>query len=503
MASASRGESAAALISRFWGNYVIIGAEGAERFVLRSPFGDLACYWLDIGDRLVLASSVDLLRLFGAPRPSIDWTELARFLLATEFRRGTTCLIGIGDLSGGHELGVANGLTTITSRWSPWQFVRADRRHISSAAAAAALRTAVGNVVAARTSTFGPSVLQLSGGLDSSIVAAALTEARRPFFCLNMVTDDLDGDERAYARLTAAHCGAPLTEVMREVDLIDFSRPQSSRLPRPTGRQFRQPSEAAALALATENGADRVFDGGGGDNMFCSLQSPAPLLDRLAVEGFGAGTWRTAKDLAVLAEVSVASVVRRAAIRRFTRGARYRWALDPTFISAKSQAAAGDFVDHPWLRAPDGALPGEAAQIALLLAASALAESPDGEDPVPFASPLVAQPIAEAALAAPTWLWFEDGRNRAVARRAFADALPTAIVARRSKGTPASFMASLVEARCGEIQALLLDGMLANEGLLDRNAVSAWLQAPGPARDLGFARLLQLADAEAWARHWC
>lgn len=501
-ASVSRDAFATTLIDHFWGNYVAIGVAGAERFVLRAPFGDLACYWLDIGDRVVLATSVDLLRVFGAPRPLIDWTELARFLLATEFRRGTTCLTNIGDLSGGHELRVADGLVTIRSRWSPWHFIPADRHAVSRAPAAAALRAAINMVVAARTSSTRSSVLQLSGGLDSSIVAAALAESRHPFSCLNMVTDDPDGDERVYARAAAAHCGASLTEVMRDVDLITFNGSRSSRLPRPTDRQFRQPSEAAARALATAVGAGVVLDGGGGDNMFCSLQSPTPLLDRLAVEGPGAGIWRTAKDISLLAEVSVATVARRALARRLTRGARYRWALDHSFISSDAQAGAGSFLDHPWLEPPDSALPGEAAQIAMLLAASALTESPDSEDTVAFVSPLVAQPIAEAVLAAPTWLWFEDGRNRAIARRAFADGLPPAIIFRHSKGTPASFMANLVEARGEEIGRLLFDGMLARQGLLDMNAVSALLRARGPARDLGFARLLQLADAEVWARHW-
>ena len=43
-------------------------------------------------------------------------------------------------------------------------------------------------------------VLRLSGGLDSSIIAACLAKAKVQFSCINFPTRARDGDERNYAR---------------------------------------------------------------------------------------------------------------------------------------------------------------------------------------------------------------------------------------------------------------------------------------------------------------
>lgn len=87
-------------------------------------------------------------------------------------------------------------------------------------------------------------------------------------------------------------------------------------------------------------------------------------------------------------------------------------------------------------------------------------------------------------------------------RHGFTPALPAPVLARRSKGTPTGFFAALVQHNAAMLRPFLLDGVLATNLVIDRQAVEAAL-APEPARDLSFARLLQMADAEAWARSWC
>src|SRR3546814_1569831 len=60
-------------------------------------------------------------------------------------------------------------------------------------------------------------LLLLSGGVDSSIVAACLAHAGCAFDCLTLVTANPSGDERSYARLAAESVGAALVERMREI----------------------------------------------------------------------------------------------------------------------------------------------------------------------------------------------------------------------------------------------------------------------------------------------
>jgi asparagine synthase (glutamine-hydrolysing) len=498
----ARPEANRRIVEQCWGDYAVFHADAEASMVLRAPFGDVPCYWSILGDRVVVASTIALLRCFGAPSPAVDWAEVARFLAATEYRGGSTCLAGIAELQGGEVLDVSDKRVTTRWAWSPWAFLPEDRRGVTIEAAAAGVRDAVVAAVEARAPGSAPVILLMSGGLDSSIVAAALAHAGRSALGLTMVTDDADGDERTYARAVAEHLGIPLTEARRVLADVDLSRPLSPRLPRPTGRPFAQSTDATLAALAAAHGVEVAMNGGGGDNMFCSLQSPAPLLDRIACEGLGRGTWASLRDTAELADVSVGAVARAALHRRLTRGPAFRWPLDRSFLNQARDLEPRGMRSHHWLAPPPGALPGECAQVALLLAAKALVESVDRDQQPVVRSPLVAQPVAEAVLAAPSWLWLERGRNRAVARRAFATTLPGMVIDRRSKGTAASFMSQIVETRRTALRDLLLGGVLAQNQVLDAAAVTAWLEAAGPARDLGFARILQLADAEAWARSW-
>jgi asparagine synthase (glutamine-hydrolysing) len=89
-----------------------------------------------------------------------------------------------------------------------------------------------------------------------------------------------------------------------------------------------------------------------------------------------------------------------------------------------------------------------------------------------------------------------------VAREAFAAQLPVSILHRRSKGRPDSFSAEIFEQNVDTLREMLLGGLLAANGLLDRAAIAAILKVEAPLRGLGFDRILQLADTEAWARSW-
>src|SRR3546814_20273076 len=73
----------------------------------------------------------------------------------------------------------------------------------------------------------------MSGGLDSSVVCAALAAAGKRFTALTMYADDPSGDERAYARLVATQTHAALLEHRYAVEQIDLSKSGSTPLPRP------------------------------------------------------------------------------------------------------------------------------------------------------------------------------------------------------------------------------------------------------------------------------
>jgi asparagine synthase (glutamine-hydrolysing) len=105
----------------------------------------------------------------------------------------------------------------------------------------------------------------------------------------------------------------------------------------------------------------------------------------------------------------------------------------------------------------------------------------------------------EACLGIPSWLWCSGGINRAVARAAFAHALPAPVLARRGKGAFDSLAAQLLHANRSKIRDLLMDGYLTAHGILDKTGVLRALETSDPGLTV---RLWQLVDTEAWARSW-
>lgn len=493
----------AALVDRYWGDYVAVvpGASPAETLIVRAPFGGPPCLYLSAGATVVIATHVSLLERIAGLAPRIDWDGVARHLAASELRRGNTCLRGVFELRGGNRLLVEAGRARAEPLWSPWRFASPDRSLGDAAEAARRVREAARAAVAARVPPQAAALLLLSGGLDSSVVAACLADAGRCFSCLTVSIDDPTGDERGPARSVAAHLGLPLLERARRLDRVDLRRSAALGSPRPTARSFEQDSDAIAEAAMRETGATLLVGGGGGDNVFSSLHSVAPVADCLLAKD-GGPFWRTAREVSALTGASLWTVARRAWVRARRRYRGYRWPADHRFLTPAAIERAAGFDDHPWLRAPADALPGRAGHVALLAPAQSLAEDgPAGE--APMARPvLLAQPLIEACLGVPSWLWIEQGCNRAVARRAFAPDLPPAIAWRRDKGTPDSFLVALFEANRALIRELLLDGVLAGHGILDRPAVARLLDDPRPTLGHDYVRILQLVDVEVWARGW-
>lgn len=449
----------------------------------------------------ILASEPRLLVRTGFIDGHIDRKALLRFMISDQMRASRTCLKHLDELLSGMEMAVAgDGSLSTAPFWSPWNNWSRGSLILDEKEAVERLRTVVTDCVQAWSRPFDHIILNLSGGLDSSIVAAALPD-QASATCLTLVTSGPSGDERAYAREVSQRLNLPLTERLLEMDQVDLMRSAGARFPRPTVRSFAQAGDAHGLALAEAVGADAFFNGGGGDNVFCYLQSGAPIADQMLVEGVGRGTMQAIGDMSALARASIWSVANSGVKKRWARGANYRWPVEFSFLPEEAKEEAEEASRHAWLDAPEGALPGTASHIALLLRIQNHLDS-ERSFHRPVISPLLSQPVVELCLRIPTWLWFRGGRNRSIARQAFAERLPHSLVTRLSKGTPDSFVASLFERHRPLVAEMLSEGVLARQGLLDVESIRASIQGPGHSPDTDFWRLMRLVDVEAWARTW-
>jgi asparagine synthase (glutamine-hydrolysing) len=280
--------------------------------------------------------------------------------------------------------------------------------------------------------------------------------------------------------------------------------------------------EARNAKLAQELSASAIFNGELGDNLFGAAPSAGILVDSIRRKGFGGQFLRVATDYAMLTKQS--------AWRSFAltwresqdisknpdfsplRSLQRRHGVD----AAKSLGLAstkahdlyielGDRFLHSWMKGARDLAPGsDGLLFGLVVATSPMFHSPFADPNArPQISPLISQPLAEIVLRIPSYLHCNAGQDRAVARAAFADVLPTDVLLRGTgKGGPDLWAKDVIENNVPFLQEYLLGGALVQRGLIDpiklENALSSHMvKSTAMISDI-FAKLY----IEAWTRNF-
>jgi asparagine synthase (glutamine-hydrolysing) len=483
----------------FWGGYLLAIARKDDVRVLRDPSGAFPCYYSEAQGICAFASSAELLVAAGLADIKIDWTGLALHFFSSGVPAERTALCGISELLSGFAVNVAARVGRQEPCWSPWDHVQDEA--YAPGSASERLRRTIDHNVAASASGFGRVLLSLSGGLDSSILAASLARAGTDTVCLTMYGDDPAGDERVFARALCERLHLPLVEWKYELQSIDITQALGAHLPRPSDRTQALAYEHAHLEAAAEIGAEAFATGNGGDSVFNYSQSAAPIADRLLDEGFGLDLARTLGDVCRQTGCSMFDAAA-SAWRLARRGRAYRCRPTPLFLAEDRLCELGaSALDHPWLHPPAHALPGKTAHIASILRVQQSLE-PGRANVLPVLNPLMAQPILEVCLAVPTWEWRKGGRDRSLARTAFADVLPELVLKRRLKGTPAGFAGQILDRFRKAIRERLGDGHLVRHRIVDGAALARVLRDERPVSDEERVRILEFVAAEAWLDSW-
>lgn len=492
----SRGQ---ALISSHWGSYAAAIGDGRGVRILRDPSGNFPCYHASCDGIAAFASDADLLVTAGLAPVSVDCEEIGRQLYRAFVPAPATALRGIRELLAGFTIEYPHGLDRPEPCWSPWNHVQ--HRGDEPAEAADRLKRVVRHCVQAAVPGGRPVLLSVSGGLDSSILATCLAKDAPETVCLTMYTDDPSGDERPYARALCRYLDLPLIERPYRLEDVNIKEPLAANLPRPRDRTQANAHERVHHAVAREIGAGAFMTGNGGDHVFGYSQSAAPIADRYLAQGLSQGLFASLLDVCRQTGCSIADALRQA-WQLSRQWPPYRVRPNPLFLAPGFAASLGPAdLDHPWLDAPPGALPGKAAHVATILRVQPNLE-PSGGTEFPLLNPLVSQPVVEACLAIPSWDWRAGGRDRALARHAFASDLPASILDRRVKGSPGRFAARLLDHFREDIRERLLGGSLAANRILDTAALDQILAGERPVPDLQRVRILELVNAEAWIDHW-
>ncbi len=490
-----------ALLENYWGAYCSLLSDGTVLKVMRDPSGGLPAYHSSAAGSFVIGSDPEIIAATGYWKPEVSWEDLAIHLYTGGIPRPATPLRGLAELLPGTACNICDASMSVEELWSPWDYIQPGSVSGISDQAERLQRT-IQNVVSAWSSRYPSILIGVSGGLDSSIVAASIPARRTEVVGVTLVTDDPDGDERLYTRFLGNAIGLEIREVHYDPADIDLATSCVAHLARPIGRSHALAYDRAVHRIARERRIDAFFSGNGGDNVFYYTQSANPIADRLLVDGIGIGALQTGRDVCRLTGCTPIEAAA-ATIRSIrARGKGYQWRPDSRFLHAEVMTRlATTTVKHPWLSDARARLPGKAAHIAALLRIQSGLEGYDRQHPA-MINPLMSQPILEKCLAVPSWTWVEGGRDRALARSAFRRILPSRILERRSKGGPDGFANQIITLHRAEILERLTSGHLARQKIIDCDAIVSTLSNDQPTLGADQARLLSLIDTEAWAAHW-
>ena len=247
-------------------------------FLFRDPMGIKPLYyWVPPGGGIVFASEVKALLTFPGFRPSLNRRAIGQFLeFGYTFEDERTILNGVHKLPPGHFVCVrANEKPELKRYFCP---EAASDRTAKSGELEDKLHATLAEVTAQHLIADVPVGLLLSGGLDSSLIAAlAARQTTVRTFTMGFAQSNLD--ERAHARRVARHIGSEHEEILitpREVsdglestiacfdDLFADWGTISTRL------LYQKCHERGIKVVLVGEGADELF---GGYDVFRSSES--------------------------------------------------------------------------------------------------------------------------------------------------------------------------------------------------------------------------------------
>ena len=236
-----------------------------NRLVLaRDRYGIKPLYYRESGDELAFASELRAL-----PRGEIDLDALEAFLAFNSVPGPLTIFRDVRKLQPGHVLVWENGRSELIRYARPAPVPASDVRDDEEAELVEELRARLRDSVRAHLVSDVPVGVLLSGGVDSSMLAAlAAEEAAEPLRTFSIGFEERSFDELADARLVAERYGTQHRELVLQPDAAlllpalaeAFDEPFADSSALPTYLVSRLAAEDVKVALSGEGG-DELFGG--------------------------------------------------------------------------------------------------------------------------------------------------------------------------------------------------------------------------------------------------
>ena len=254
------------------GDFIIaFQANDGRFFLVRDGSGARTVYFGQWEKRFYFASEPKgIWNVSGFPR-QLEPNSLAKYLTFSFVPNEATMLQNIKELPAGHCLTLQTDGTVSTRRYFRFEEIQKDEaRRISLENSVSQFQNVFSNAVSDRLALLGEQspVVFLSGGLDSSVVAAELVrQCRRKVKTYSLYFGQQYPNELPYARAVAEKLGTEHHEVLiQPQDFVGNLRKMIWHLDDPIGDPITMPNFELARHVGQET--DFVFNGEGGDPCF-------------------------------------------------------------------------------------------------------------------------------------------------------------------------------------------------------------------------------------------
>jgi len=486
-----------------WGAYVSLRIDqtSGDVTVYREPSGRVPCWYIRLDDAIIVFSHLrDLVEIF-SPILSVNWEYISLHLCNRWSPGRQTGYREIQEVLPGEELRIRQGMTHTSSCWNPLEFQKDTFE--TAAIAKEELQTATEQAVAAWSGIYQNVLLDLSGGLDSSLLLGLMRRhaPSTDIIGVNYTIDHGESDERDFARIAAKFNSIELVE--RNLDASNLGSPadHTKRLVRPTQRTIPLGYDYVGEELTKRYGTQAFFTGTGGDHVFYDHITYDAAIDHYRSNGI-IGLLSATHKLAQVSRATIWSGL--GAVARWQLGAdsieRELFPVNPFAPQASIDRSVDSEFIHPWIREARRVrvTPARFRQVCNLIEVQThywrFGRAESSEEVHPFLS----QPIMEASLRTrPDW-FCEGGIQRGLIRSAFHDVLPKEIRERRTKSSNSSHWLRVMEGLLPYLREILLEGVLARAGMLDRPALERILTPMGLLEGKNLSELAITFTVEHW-----
>lgn len=242
----------------------IFNRRDGEVWLVRDRMGEKPLsYWSDECSLFISSEQSALVRSGIVPL-QIDETMLSQYLLYGYCPEPTSLISGVRKVQAGHVIRVrlTDGVSTEEPYWDPYEEVGSQPLGDDD------LADALAEAVSSTCTSDVPVGLSLSGGLDSSLVAAIAADARTDLTAFTIGYAESGDDEAPFAQSLAHHLGIPCeTRILSTSDIAGGFPTVCAARDEPIS-DIAGPAMEAVPRAASESGIRVLLTGLGGDELF-------------------------------------------------------------------------------------------------------------------------------------------------------------------------------------------------------------------------------------------